>query len=68
LNVHRAGGVRQTEMHTAEPLVPESSGSEVEVAIWKLKSIYLQVFFRFQLNYFRQEGKYCVWIFINVLS
>jgi hypothetical protein len=29
--------VRQTEIHTAEPLVPESSSSEVEVATGKLK-------------------------------
>jgi hypothetical protein len=36
-NVHGAGGVRQTEMHTAEPFVPELSASEVEVAIGKLK-------------------------------
>jgi hypothetical protein len=38
LNVHGAGGVRQTEIHTAEPFVPEPSASEVEVAIGKLKS------------------------------
>jgi hypothetical protein len=37
LNVHGAGGVRQTAMHTAEPAVPEPSTSEVEVAIGKLK-------------------------------
>jgi hypothetical protein len=37
LNVHRAGVVRQTEMHTAEPFVPEPSSSEVEFAIGKLK-------------------------------
>jgi hypothetical protein len=37
LNVHGAGDVRQTEMHTAEPFVPEPSSSEVEVAIGKLK-------------------------------
>jgi hypothetical protein len=37
LYVHGAGGVRQTEMHTAEPFVPEPSASEVEVAIGKLK-------------------------------
>jgi hypothetical protein len=35
LNVHGAGGVRQTEMHTAEPFVPEPSASEVEVAVGK---------------------------------
>jgi hypothetical protein len=37
LNVHGAGGVRQTEMHTAEPFVLQPSSSEVEVAIGKLK-------------------------------
>jgi hypothetical protein len=35
--VHGAGGVRQTEMHTAEPFVPEPSVSEVEVATRKLR-------------------------------
>jgi hypothetical protein len=38
LKVHGAGGVRQTEMHTAEPFVPDPSASEVEVAVGKLKS------------------------------
>jgi hypothetical protein len=37
LNVHGAGVVRQTEIHTAEPFVIEPSASEVEVAIGKLK-------------------------------
>jgi hypothetical protein len=37
LNAHGAGGVRQTEMHTAEPFVPDPSASEVEVAVGKLK-------------------------------
>jgi hypothetical protein len=32
-------GVRQTEMHTAEPFVPEPSASEFEVAIGKLKGL-----------------------------
>jgi hypothetical protein len=36
-NLHGVGGVRQTEMHTAEPFLPQPSASEVEVAIWKLK-------------------------------
>jgi hypothetical protein len=30
-------GFKQTEMHTAEPLLPEPTASEVEVAIGKLK-------------------------------
>jgi hypothetical protein len=37
LNVHGAEAVRQTEIYTAEPFVPKPSGSEVEVAIGKLK-------------------------------
>jgi hypothetical protein len=36
-NVHGVGGVRETEMHTAKPYVPEPSASEVEVAIGKSK-------------------------------
>jgi hypothetical protein len=37
LSVHEAGGVRQTEMHTAEPFVPEPSASDFEVTIGKFK-------------------------------
>jgi hypothetical protein len=37
LNIPREGSVQQTEMHAAEPFVPEPSVSEVEVAIWKMK-------------------------------
>jgi hypothetical protein len=37
LNVHGVNDVRQTEIHTAEPLVPEPSSPEVEIAIEKLK-------------------------------
>ena len=32
-NIHGANDVRQTELHTAEPLVPELSAFEVELAI-----------------------------------
>ena len=38
LNVHGVKNVRQEEIHTAEPLVPEPSVLEVESAIEKLKS------------------------------
>jgi hypothetical protein len=37
LNVHGVNDVRQTEVHTAEPLVPEHSAFEVEMAIENLK-------------------------------
>jgi hypothetical protein len=35
--VHGVKDIRQTEIHTAEPLVPEPSAFEVEMAIGKLK-------------------------------
>jgi hypothetical protein len=38
LNVHGVHDVRQMDIHTAEPLVPEPSLVEVEIAIGKLKS------------------------------
>jgi hypothetical protein len=37
LNIHGVNDGRQTEVHTAEPLVPEPSAFEVEMAIEKLK-------------------------------
>ena len=36
-SVHGLNDVRQTEMHAAEPLVPEPSAFEVEMAIGKIK-------------------------------
>ena len=38
LNVHGINDVRQTEIHTVEPLVPEPSAFDVEMAVGKLKS------------------------------
>jgi hypothetical protein len=37
LNVHRVSYVRQIEIHTAEPLVPDPSPFEVEIAIENFK-------------------------------
>jgi hypothetical protein len=37
LNVHRVGDVRQREIHRAEPLVPDPSPFQVDIAIAKLK-------------------------------
>ena len=37
LNVHEVKNVRQAEIHTVEPLVPEPSAFEFELAIEKLK-------------------------------
>jgi hypothetical protein len=38
IDLHGVNDFRQTEIHTAEPLVPEPSDSEIEMAIEKLKS------------------------------
>jgi hypothetical protein len=40
LNIHGINGVRKTEIlvHTAEPIVPELSAFEFEMAIEKLRS------------------------------
>jgi hypothetical protein len=38
LIVHGVNDVRQTEIHTAEPVLPEPSAFEVEMAIEKLKT------------------------------
>jgi len=38
LNEHGVNDVSQTDIHTQEPLVPEPSASEVELAIEELKS------------------------------
>jgi len=51
LNVHGFNDVRQTEVHTAEPLVPESSAFEFEMTIYELirhKSANID---KFQLNW-----------------
>ena len=37
LNVHEVKDVRQAEIHTVEPLVPEPSAFEVELTIKKIK-------------------------------
>jgi hypothetical protein len=37
LNIHGDNDIKQTEIHIAEPLVPESSAFEVEMATEKLK-------------------------------
>jgi len=43
LNVHGFNDARQTEIHTVEPLVPEPSVFEFELAIEKIKDTNHQV-------------------------
>jgi hypothetical protein len=50
LNVHGVNDVRQTEIHTAEPLVLELNAFQAETAIEKLKDINYQILIRFQQN------------------
>jgi hypothetical protein len=38
LNIHGVHNVRQMYIHTAKPLVPESSLVKMEIAVRKLKS------------------------------
>jgi len=49
-NVHEVKDVGQAEIYTAEPLVPEPSASEVELAIDKLKSTHRQVLIKYRQN------------------
>jgi hypothetical protein len=50
LNVHGVHDIRQMDIHTAEPLVPEPSLVEVKIAIGKSKFINPRVMIRFQPN------------------
>jgi hypothetical protein len=68
LNVHGAGGVRQTEIRTAKPFVLEPGPTEVEVVIGKLKRYKSPCVDQIPAELFRQEGKHCVWRFISLLS
>jgi hypothetical protein len=56
LNVHGAGGIRQTEMHTSEPFLPKSVASEVEVAIENLKRYKTPDFNRIPVELIQAEG------------
>jgi hypothetical protein len=47
LNVHGVNDIIQTEIHTAEPSVPEASSFKVEIAVEKLKRCNHQVLIKF---------------------
>ena len=49
-NVHGVNDVRQTEIHTAETLVPEPRAFEVEMAIENLEDTNHQVLIKSQQN------------------
>jgi hypothetical protein len=58
LNVNWFNGVRQTEIHTAEQLVPDPSTSEVELVIEKLKSHKSPVIEQIPAELMKADGKY----------
>jgi hypothetical protein len=64
LNVHGVNDVRQTEIHTAEPLVPEPSYFEVEIATESFKG---QVVIKFRQNWSKPEGIHYVLRSTNLL-
>jgi hypothetical protein len=68
LNVHGTGGVRQTEMHTADPFVPEPCTSEVEVVIGKLKNYKFPVIGEIPAELLQAGGKNCFRRFVSLLS
>ena len=55
--MHVVKGVRQAEIHTAEPLVPEPCGAEVELAIDKLKSYKSPGFDQIPAEMFKAGGR-----------
>jgi hypothetical protein len=68
LNVHGDRGVRQTEMHTADPFVPESYTSEVEVVIGKLKNHKFPVIGEIPAELLQAGCKICFRRFVSLLS
>jgi hypothetical protein len=66
VNVQGVGGIRQTEVQTAEPFVPEPSATEVEVAIIKLKRYKLPGPDQIPAELIQQAGKYCILRYINL--
>jgi hypothetical protein len=57
LNVHRVSDVRNLQIHTVEPLVPDPSHFEVESAIAKLKRYKYLGSDKLRQNWFKQKVK-----------
>jgi hypothetical protein len=60
LNVHRVSDVRQIEVHTAEPVVPDPSPFEVKIAFEKLKMYKSPGGERIAAEHFKHEVKHYV--------
>jgi len=57
LNVHEDNDVRQAEIHTVEPVVPEPSAFEVELAIGKLKNHKLPGIDQIPAEFIKEGGR-----------
>jgi hypothetical protein len=57
----------QTEIHTAEPFVPEPSVAEVEVTIRKMKRYKAPGSDQIPAELIKQGGKHCILRYINLL-
>ena len=55
--MHAVKDVRQAEIHTSEPLVPEPSASEVDLATDKLKSHKLSSIDQIPAYIYLEEGE-----------
>jgi len=66
-NVHSVKDVRQAEIHTAEPLVPEPSAAEIELAIHKLKSHKSPGIDQIPAELIKAGVEQIAWRFINLL-
>ena len=66
-NVHGVKGVGRAEAHTAEPLVPEPSAAEVELAIDMLKSHKSSGIDQIPAELIKQGVQQLAWRFINLL-
>jgi len=66
-NVHAVKDVGQAEIHTAEPLVPKPSASQVELAIGKLKSHKSPGFDQIPAELMKAGVEQFAWRFINLL-
>jgi hypothetical protein len=67
LNVQVVGGVRHTELETAEPFVPELSTTEVEGANGKLKSYKLPEVDHIPAEVIQAGEKHCILRSTNIL-
>jgi len=67
LNIHGVNDVRQTEIHTAEPLVSEPSAAEFQLAIEKVKSHKSPGLVKYRQNWLKQGIRQFAVGFIKLL-